>query len=104
MNTETQEKGIEARETKINGIDLNPRKTNAMSRQALELSQHFKYHTAIKGQVPCYEAINEAARTFAEAIIFNVPVGPDQSAAIRKVIEAKQTANAAIATNPEQYQ
>lgn len=57
----------------------------------------FTYHAPTKDQIPKYGAINAAAKAFAEVVIANTPPGPDQSAAIRQIRDARMTANAAIA-------
>lgn len=63
----------------------------------MNLDNIFKYH-APKGDDPArYEAIREAGKAFAQAIIDNTPKCADQTAAIRKVREAVMTANASIA-------
>jgi hypothetical protein len=41
----------------------------------------------------------QAAKNFAEVILANCPSGADRSDAIRKIREARMTANAAIALN-----
>lgn len=57
----------------------------------------FTYHTPTPEQVPKYEAIREAGKHLAMAILENTPGSADQTDAIRKVREAVMTANAAIA-------
>lgn len=98
---ETQQK--QATQT-LNGIDLNPRKIDLEEGQAKKLMEHFTYHPPNEKQKPCYAAINEAARVLADTIVKNTPPGPDQTAAVRKVVEAKMTANTGVATNPTYYQ
>ena len=57
----------------------------------------FTYH-APKGDQPAhYEALREAAKTFAIAIYQHTPKCPDQTVAIRKVREAVMIANQSIA-------
>jgi hypothetical protein len=63
----------------------------------MDLDNIFKYHAPTPDQLPKYEALRNAAKTFAQAIVDNSPAGPDQTAAIRKVREAVMTANASIA-------
>lgn len=87
----------------LNGVDLNPRNVDLDNSHTAKLIDHFVYHTPSKGQIPAYAAINEAARLLAETIFRNTPTGSDQEAAIRKVVEAKMTANSAIATHPDLY-
>lgn len=64
---------------------------------ALDLDHIFTYHPPTPEQLPKYEEIRAAARTFAQVVIDNTPPGADQSAAIRYIREAVMTANAAIA-------
>lgn len=66
-------------------------------------ANHFTYHAPNKNQVPRYNAINEAAKKFAEVVCANVPASADQSAALRKIVETKMTCNSFIATNPELF-
>jgi len=56
----------------------------------------FTYHPPKEGQPERYALINTAARKLAEVIVYCTPPGADQSSAIRKVREARMTANAAI--------
>jgi hypothetical protein len=65
----------------------------------MDLDNIFKYHAPSPEQLPKYEALREAAKKFAQAIVDNTMVGADQTAAIRKVREAVMTANASIALN-----
>lgn len=62
-----------------------------------DIDNWFSYHTPKEGQPERYTLIRDTAKTLAEAILFNTPSGPDQSAAIRKLRECVMTANAAIA-------
>jgi hypothetical protein len=62
-----------------------------------DIDHMFKYHPPKPEQVPKYEELREAARTFAQTILRLTPGCADQTAAIRKVREAVMTANAAIA-------
>ena len=62
-----------------------------------ELENWLTYHAPTDGQPEKYEAIREAARSFARAIVKYTPPSADQTAAIRKIREAVMTANAAIA-------
>lgn len=87
----------------LNGVNLNPRHKDLLADNPYPLSGHFTYHKPTPEQIPCYNAINEAARTLADTIARNTPPGADQTAAIRLVVQAKMTANSAIATHPEHY-
>ena len=63
------------------------------------LAELFSYHPPTPETLPKFQAINQAAKNFAEVILQNCPPGADRSDAIRKVREARMTANAAIALN-----
>ncbi len=62
-----------------------------------KIAHLFTYHAPTPEQVEHYEALRDAAKTFALIIAEHTPPGPDQTVAIRKVREAVMTANAAIA-------
>jgi hypothetical protein len=62
-----------------------------------QLDEMFTYHSPTSTQLPKYAANNDAAKAFAQAVIENTPASADQSAAIRKIRDARMTANAAIA-------
>jgi hypothetical protein len=62
-----------------------------------DLDNWFTYHSPTSEQLPKYSAIREAGKLLANAILHNVPPGPDQTAAIRQVREAVMTANQGIA-------
>jgi hypothetical protein len=65
---------------------------------AFEQVEHwFTHHPPTPEQLPKYEAIREAGRRLANAIVTNAPPSADRSAAIRSVRDAVMTANAAIA-------
>lgn len=66
-----------------------------------ELDRQFTYHAPTEDQKHWYSEINKAARNLAGIINMYCPDGADKSAAIRKVREAKMTANAAIACQPQ---
>jgi len=57
----------------------------------------FTYHPPSKDQIPKYNELREAAKTFALTVHRLTPPGEDQDVAIRKIREAVMTANAAIA-------
>lgn len=63
------------------------------------LAELFKYHPPTLETVPKFQAINQAAKNFAEIVLQNCPPSFDRKAAIDKIIEAKMTANASIALN-----
>lgn len=62
-----------------------------------QVENWFTYHAPASEQLPNYQAIREAGRRLAIAIIANAPASADRTAAIRRVREAVMTANAAIA-------
>jgi hypothetical protein len=64
---------------------------------AHDLDEMFKYHPADGDDLTRYAAINSAAKNFAREVLANTPPSADQSAAIRKIREARMTANAALA-------
>jgi len=63
------------------------------------LAELFKYHAPSDVTIPKFAAINQAAKNFAEVVLQNCPPSADRSDAIRKIREARMTANAAIALN-----
>lgn len=63
----------------------------------MDLDHLFTYHAPTPDQVARYDRLRDAAKAFAAVVVDTTPVGPDQTAAIRKVREAVMTANAAIA-------
>lgn len=63
----------------------------------LDLDHIFKHHPPSSDQIPKYEELRAAAKTFAETIVRLTPPCADRVAAIRKVREAAFTANSAIA-------
>lgn len=65
--------------------------------QQEQLNNWFVYHAPVGNQIAQYAAINEASRQLARVIMLNSPKSADQSVALRKVREAKMSANAAIA-------
>ncbi len=63
----------------------------------MDINNVFTYHSPSPDQLPKYEAIREAGKVLAEAIVANTMPCADQSAALRKVRESVMTANAAVA-------
>lgn len=61
------------------------------------LEDLFTYHQPEPGDKERYEAITAATRAFAAVVLEQCPPSADRSAAIRKIREARMTANAAIA-------
>lgn len=64
-----------------------------------DIENMFTYHAPTDDEKLKLSAINEAAKALAMVIAESVPVCADQSAALRKVREARMTANAAIVCN-----
>ena len=62
-----------------------------------DLENWFNYHPPVGDQVQRYEMLRNAAREFAEKVVKLTPPSADQTAAVRKILEAVMTANAAIA-------
>lgn len=62
-----------------------------------DIDRLFTYHAPRPGQPERYQAIREAAKNLAHAIIANTPVCADQSSAIRELRVCVMTANASIA-------
>jgi len=61
-------------------------------------TQHvFTHHPPSADELPKYQELREAAKSFAETIIRLTPPCADQSVALRKVREAVWVANASIA-------
>lgn len=63
------------------------------------LNELFSYHPPTIESLPRFSAINQAAKNFAEVVLSNCPPSADRSDAIRKIREARMTANAAVALN-----
>jgi hypothetical protein len=63
------------------------------------LDQLFKYHAPRGDAQLRYENLRSAAKSFAKAVLVNVPYGADRVEAIRKIREAVMTANAGVALN-----
>lgn len=61
------------------------------------LEDLFTYHPPSEGDKERYEAITRAAKAFARVILETCPPSADRSAALRKVREARMTANSSIA-------
>jgi hypothetical protein len=64
---------------------------------AFDLNHIFTYHRPTEDQLPKYEMIRDAAKTFASVVLACTPAGEDQSVAIRHIRDAVMTANAAVA-------
>lgn len=65
----------------------------------IDIERLFTYHPPSAGQRVHYEKLRDAARAFAVVLVEHTPNGADQSAAIRKLRECVNTANASIAVS-----
>jgi len=63
----------------------------------IDLEWLFSYHAPTPEQLPKYERIRAAAKSFAAILLEETPQGADQSAALRLLRECVMTGNAAIA-------
>jgi hypothetical protein len=63
------------------------------------VAEFFKYQPPTPITSPKFQAINQAAKNFAEVILANCPRGADRSGAINLIRSARMVANAAIALN-----
>jgi len=61
------------------------------------LDECFTYHGPNEGQVAKYQAINEAAKAFAKAILENCPDGRERAVAMTDIQSARMWANASVA-------
>lgn len=61
------------------------------------LAKLFSYHPPTPETLPKFAAINQAAKNFAEVILQNCPPSADRSDAVRKICEARMTANKSVA-------
>jgi hypothetical protein len=61
------------------------------------LTELFTYHPPNEVTAPRFQAINRAAKNFAEVVLETCMPSADRSAAIRQIREARMTANAAVA-------
>lgn len=62
-----------------------------------DIDDLFTYHAPKEGQPERYQAIREAAKTFAKILIANTISSADQTAAVRELRICVMTANASIA-------
>ena len=62
-----------------------------------QIEDLFSYHAPTLDQIPHYEAIRAAAKTFALVLVEHTPQSADQTVAIRKLRESVHIANASIA-------
>jgi hypothetical protein len=63
------------------------------------VEQIFTYHPPNELTLPKFNAINQAAKNFAEVILQNVPPGMDRTVAINYIRLARMLANAGISLN-----
>lgn len=61
------------------------------------LAKLFSYHPPTPETLPKFAAINQAAKNFTEVLLQNCPPSADRSDAIRKICEARMTANKSVA-------
>lgn len=73
--------------------------TAPLMTEAQILRELFSYHPPTSDTLPKFQAINQAAKNFAEVVLQNCPSSADRSAAIRLIRDARMTANAAVALN-----
>lgn len=64
-----------------------------------DLDNLFVYHPPKGDQAARYEKISKAAKEFARVVLENTPACADQTVTIRKIVEARMSANATIAIN-----
>ena len=67
--------------------------------QVEDLDNLFTYHAPKGDQAARYEKISNAAKEFARVVLENTPACADQTVAIRKIVDARMTANSVIALN-----
>ena len=79
--------------------DCNTAEARPLMTEAQTLAELFSYHPPTSETLPKFNAINQAAKNFAEIVLQNCPRGCDRSAAIRLIRDARMTANAAVALN-----
>jgi hypothetical protein len=63
------------------------------------LEELFSYHPPTPHTLPKFQAINQAAKNFAEIVLQNCPHGADRSITINAIRKARMFANAAISLN-----
>ena len=76
-----------------------PGQAYALRTDAQVLAEFFSYHPPNEVTLPKFQAINQAAKNFAEVVLQNCPAGSDRSGAIHAIRMARMVANAAIALN-----
>jgi hypothetical protein len=64
-----------------------------------DLDNLFTYHPPKGDQAERYGKISLAAKEFARVVLENTPACADQTVTIRKIVEARMSANATIAIN-----
>lgn len=64
-----------------------------------DLDNLFTYHAPKGDQAERYAKISAAAKEFAKVVLENTPGCPDQTVAIRKIMDARMSANMTIALN-----
>jgi hypothetical protein len=87
------------REKRERYADCGTAETRPLMTEAQTLAELFSYHPPTLETLPKFNAINQAAKNFAEIVLQNCPRSADRSAAIRLIRDARMTANASIALN-----
>lgn len=70
--------------------------------QPIDIENSFTYHAPTPDQIGHYQALRDAAKQFAYAIVEHVPDGPYKTLAIRRAEAAVMWANKGIACAPDQ--
>lgn len=63
------------------------------------LAELFRYHQPTTETLPKFQAINQAAKNFAEIVLQNCPRGADRSIVLNCIRNARMFANAAVSLN-----
>jgi hypothetical protein len=72
---------------------------NRLYTNAEILQKLFSYYPSNSETLPKFQAINQAAKNFAEVVLQNCPDGADRRGVINEIRVARMLANAAIALN-----
>lgn len=84
----------------LGGINEEPKPARkAPGYQVEDLDNLFTYHPPKGDQAERYGRISNAAKEFARVVLENTPACADQTVTIRKIVEARMSANATIAIN-----
>ena len=89
-----------AQDCRLEQAEPDPRQYGIRAESEAEiLSRMFSYQPPTETTIPKFQAINQAAKNFAEVVLQHCPPSPDRSVVILKIREARMTANQAIACN-----